>query len=167
MDNNINEILGIMKNSYNQFYERTQNLDNKSGLFIAFHSAILFLLIDIEKLNKIIDTPINNIRQICVLGGYLLLTLIIVFLVIISICLFIYSLKSRDIKYITASICDEKYYNSEKNDFSKELLKSYKEIEEFNEKVLEKKHKIYNIASILTVVEVILIGITQLIQIFL
>ena len=36
-EKNITEILDIVKNNYNQYYARTQNIDNKSGFFIAFH----------------------------------------------------------------------------------------------------------------------------------
>ena len=38
---NIKEILDIVKSGYNQYYERTQNIDNKNGFFITFHGAVL------------------------------------------------------------------------------------------------------------------------------
>ena len=163
----IDEILEIMKSGYSQYYERTQNIDNKNGFFIAFHSAVLLFLIDKESINKVFNSQISSVGQVFVYGMYLLLSFAILVLAIVSIGLFIYSLKSRNIKYLPLSLCDEKYYNSEIFSLKKELLKSYKEIGTYNEEIIDKKHEIYNVASILTIIEVVFIGICMIIQIFL
>lgn len=47
-DKNVKEILEIVRSNYYQYYERTQNLDNKNGFFIAFHGAVLLLLVNPE-----------------------------------------------------------------------------------------------------------------------
>lgn len=161
---NMKEILDIVKSNYCQYYERTQNLDNKSGFFIAFHGAVLFLLVRPENINKILNMNFQNIGQILKHSSVVILQIFILFFAIISICLFIWSLKSRTIDYMTATICDEKYYNCKNMDLYRELLKTYKEISENNEKILDKKHKLYNCASIITLVEVVLIGINFCIQ---
>ena len=165
-EKNIDEVLGIMKNSYNQYYERSQDIDNKSGFLIAFHSAIIIFALDIEKMKNSLQLHCQNIGQILSNIFFIVLTCIILILAIISISLFIFSLKSRDIKYITANICDEKYYKSKNIDLKKELLKSYKEISQNNEKVIDRKHTIYNIALIITLIEVILIGLNIFGEIF-
>lgn len=165
-EKNIDEVLGIMKNSYNQYYERSQDIDNKSGFLIAFHSAIIIFALDIENIKNSLQLQCQNIGQILSNIIFILLTCIILILAIISISLFIFSLKSRAIKYIPGNICDEKYYKSKNIDLKKELLKSYREISQNNEKVIDKKHTIYNIALIITLIEVILIGLNIFLEIF-
>ena len=49
-EKNIEQILDIMKDSYNQYYNRMQSIDNKSGFFIAFHAAVLLLVVDPENI---------------------------------------------------------------------------------------------------------------------
>ena len=119
-EKNIKEILDIVKNNYNQYYERTQNIDNKSGFFIAFHGAVLLLLINPENINKILLTQYQNIEQILKYGFIVVLEISILILAISSICLFICSLKSRNIKYMPTNICEEKYYNCQNIDLNKE-----------------------------------------------
>lgn len=165
-EKNIDEVLEIMKNSYNQYYERSQDIDNKSGFLIAFHSAIIIFALDIESIKNLLELQCQNIGQILSNIISILLTCIILILAMISISLFILSLKSRTIKYIPANICDEKYYKSKNIDLKKELLKSYKEISQNNEKVINKKHTMYNIALIITLIEIILIGINIFFEIF-
>ena len=164
-EKNIKEILDIVKNSYHQYYERTQNIDNKNGFFIAFHGAALFLLINPESINTYLNMQFQNLGQILKYGTMIFLQFSILFLAIISICLFILSLKSRKIKYLPTKICDDKYYKCKNKDLNKELLKGFKEISEYNEKILDKKHNLYNYASIITLIEVIIIGVNLIIQI--
>ena len=163
-EKNITEILDIVKNNYNQYYARTQNIDNKSVFFIAFHGAVLLLLINPENINKILLTQYQNIEQILKYGFIVVLEISILILAISSICLFICSLKSRNIKYMPTNICEEKYYNCQNIDLNKELLKGYKQIAEYNECIIDKKHTLYNYASMITLIETILIGINLIIQ---
>ena len=51
-EESIKEILDIVKDKYNQYYERTQSIDNKNGFFIAFHGAVLLLLVNPDNINK-------------------------------------------------------------------------------------------------------------------
>lgn len=163
-DKNVKDILDIVKSNYYQYYERTQNLDNKSGFFIAFHGAVLLLLVNPENINNILNMQFQNVGQILKYGSIVILQIMILIFAIISICLFICSLKSRKIKYLPTTICDEKYYNCKNTDLNKELLKGYKDISEYNENILDKKHTMYNYAAIITLVEVVLIGINLIIQ---
>ena len=163
-EKNITEILDIVKNNYNQYYARTQNIDNKSGFFIAFHGAVLLLLINPENINKILLTQYQNIEQILKYGFIVVLEISILILAIISICLFICSLKSRNIKYLPTTICKEKYFNCPNLSLNKELIKGYKEIADYNESIIDKKHTLYNYASIITLVEVVLLGINLIIK---
>ena len=163
-EKNIKEILDIVKSNYYQYYERSQNIDNKNGFFIAFHGAVLLLLVNPEKVNNILNMQFQNIGQALKYSSIVLPDFIILIFAIISICLFIYSLKSRNIKYIPTTICEERYYKSKNIDLNKELLKSYKQIAEYNEKIIDKKHTLYNYASIITLIEIVLIGINFIIQ---
>lgn len=163
-EKNIKEILEIVKNNYYQYYERTQNIDNKNGFFIAFHGAILLLSVNPENIKNILSMQFQNIGQILKYGSIVVLEIIILVLAIISICLFICSLKSRNIKYLPITICEEKYYKCKNTDLNKELLRGYKQIAEYNENILDKKHTLYNYASIITLIEVALIGINLIIQ---
>lgn len=163
-DKNVKEILEIVRSNYSQYYERTQNLDNKNGFFIAFHGAVLLLLVNPENINNILNMQFQNVGQILKYGFIVILQIMILIFAIISICLFICSLKSRKIKYLPTTICEEKYYKCKNRDLNIELLKGYKNISEYNENILDKKHTLYNYASIITLVEVILIGINLIIQ---
>lgn len=161
---NVDDILDIMKNSYYQYYNRAQDIHTKSGFFIAFHSAIILLVVNPEKINNMMTTRIETIGMMLKYFSILNLTLIILILAIVSICLFICSLKSRDIKYMPATICSDKYYNCINYHLKKQLLSSYREIAAHNESIISKKHNLYNIASILTLIEVIFIGINLILQ---
>lgn len=163
--NNVEQILDIMKNGYNQYYERSQNLDNKSGFLIAFHAAIIIFIADFEKIREILQLQYTNIGQVIISLIQVFIYFSILILAIISICLFIWSLKSRNIKYLPSDICDNKYYNCKNIDLKKELLKSYKEIAKSNEAVIDRKHKIYNIASVITIIEIVFTGVSILLQI--
>lgn len=163
-EKNIREILDIVKSSYYQYYERTQNIDNKSGFFIAFHGAVLLLLVNPENINQIFNMQLQNIGQILKYGAIVIIEISILILAIISICLFICSLKSRKIKYLPSSICNEKYFNCSNLSLNKELIKGYKEIANYNESIIEKKHTLYNYASIITLVAVVLLGINLIIK---
>ena len=44
------------------------------------------------------------------------------------------------------------------------MLKGYKQIAEYNECIIDKKHTLYNYASMITLIETILIGINLIIQ---
>lgn len=161
---NIEEILEIMKNSYNLHYDRTQNIDNKNGFFIAFHAAVLLLVINPEKIKVILQNEYQSLEQILKYGSIIIFTFVILTLAITSICLFICSLKSRNIKYLPETICDESYYKCMNKDLKIELLKGYRKIAEYNENIIEKKHTLYNYASIITLIEVVLIGINLFLQ---
>lgn len=163
-EENIKEILDIVKSSYYQYYDRTQNIDNKSGFFIAFHGAVLLFLVNPENINQIINMQFQNIGQILKYGSIVLLEIVILILAIISICFFICSLKSRNIKYLPSTICEEKYFKCSNLSLNKELLKRYKEIADYNESIIEKKHTLYNYASFITLFEVVLLGINLIIK---
>ena len=163
-EKNVKEILEIVKNNYYQYYERTQNIDNKSGFFIAFHGAVLLLLVNPENINQIFNMQLHNMGQIRKYGTIVILEMSILILAIVSICLFICSLKSRKIKYLPTTICKEKYFTCSNLSLNKELIKSYKEISDYNEGIIDKKHTLYNYASIITVVEVVLLGINLIIK---
>lgn len=165
-EKNVNEILDIMKNSYNQYYERSQTIDNKCGFLIAFHAAIIIFILDFEGIRALLQMQFNEIGKILFASMQVILYFIIFILAIISICLFIWNLKGRNIKYLPASICEDKYYKSRSIDLKKELLKAYKEIAQNNEEVIEKKYRIYNIASSITIIEIILVGINSLLKIW-
>ncbi|MBP3596220.1 MAG: hypothetical protein J6J60_02310 [Clostridia bacterium] len=162
---NVKEILDIIKSNYYQYYERTQNIDNKSGFFIAFHGAVLLLLVNPEKINQILNMQFLNIGQILKYATIVILELGILVSAIISICLFICSLKSRNIKYLSTTICKEIYFNCSNLSLNKELIKTYKEIADYNENIIDKKHTLYNYASVITIVEVVLLGINLIIKI--
>ena len=163
-EKNIEQILDIMKNSYNQYYNRMQSIDNKSGFFIAFHAAVLLLVVDPENIKEILQIHCSNLGETLKYTSIAIFTIFAFILAIIAICLFICSLKSRNIKYLPATICDDKYYNCENIDLKKELIKGYKEISQYNEKIIEKKHSLYNYASIITLIQVIFIGIKLIFQ---
>ena len=165
-EKNINEILDIMKNSYNQYYERSQNIDNKSGFLIAFHAAIIIFILDVENVNEIFQLQCQNIGQVLNNIISIILFFFTLILAMTSICLFVWSLKSRNIKYLPSNICDEKYYKCENIDLKKQLLNGYKEIAQNNEIIIDKKHRLYNISTIMTLIEIILIGISILFKIF-
>lgn len=161
-EKNVDEILGIMKNSYNQYYERSQNVDNKSGFLIAFHAAIIIFVLDFKEIKAILQLECNKIGDVLSGIAAIILFFIILILAITSLCMFIWELKSRNIKYLPPNICDDKYYKCKNIDLKKELLKGYKEIVQYNENIIERKHKIYNIASIITIIEVALLAINAL-----
>lgn len=163
-EKNVKEILDIVKNNYYQYYERTQNIDNKSGFFIAFHGAVLLLLVNPENINHIFNMQLHNMGQILKYGTIVILEMSILILAIVLICLFICSLKSRKIKYLPTTICKEKYFTCSNLSLNKELIKTYKEISDYNEGIIDKKHTLYNYASIITVVEVVLLGINLIIK---
>ena len=161
---NIKEILDIVKSGYNQYYERTQNIDNKNGFFITFHGAVLLLAVNPENINNIFKMQCSNIGEILKYSSIAVLEISVLILAIISICLFICSLKSRNIKYLPTTICEEKYYKSKNLDLNRELLNVYKEIAEYNENIIAKKHSLYNYASIITLIEIVLLGINLIIR---
>lgn len=164
-EESIKEILYIVKDKYNQYYERTQSIDNKNGFFIAFHGAVLLLLVNPDNINNMLNVQYQNIGQILKYGTIVLLGISILVLAVISICLFICSLKSRNIKYIPNNICEERYFKSSTMNLNKRLLKAYKEIAEYNENIIDKKHTLFNYGAIITLIEVIFIGINLIIQI--
>ena len=164
-EDNVKEILEIVKGKYNQYYERTQSIDNKNGFFIAFHGAVLLLLVNPDKINGMLNIQYQNIEQILKYEMLVLLGIGILVLAVISICLFICSLKSRNIKYIPNSICEERYFKSSTINLNKRLLEAYKEIAEYNESIIDKKHTLFNYGAKITLIEVVLIGINLIIQI--
>ncbi len=164
-EDNVKEILDIVKGKYNQYYERTQSIDNKNGFFIAFHGAVLLLLVNPDKINGMLNIQYQNIEQILKYEMLVLLGIGILVLAVISICLFICSLKSRNIKYIPNSICEERYLKSPTIDLNKRFLEAYKKIEEHNESIIDKKHTLFNYGATITLIEVVLIGINLIIQI--
>ena len=165
-EESIKIILDIVKGNYSQYYQRMQSIDNKSGFFIAFHGAVLLLLVNPDNINNMLKIEYQNIGQILKYGAVVLLGIGILILAIISICLFICSLKSRSIKYIPNNICEEKYFKSYTMSLNKRLLEAYKEISEHNEKIIDKKHTMFNYGAIITLIEVVLIGINLIIQMF-
>ena len=164
-EDNVKEILEIVKGKYNQYYERTQSIDNKNGFFIAFHGAVLLLLVNPDKINSMLNIQYQNLEQILKYGMIVLLGIGILVLAVISICLFICSLKSRNIKYISNNICEERYFKSSTINLNKRLLEAYKEIAEYNESIIDKKHTLFNYGTTITLIEVVLIGINLIIQI--
>lgn len=164
-EKNIKEILDIVKSSYFQYYERTQSVDNKSGFFIAFHAAILVLLVDIEKINEILNIQSKSIAQIIKYSSIAIIDILVLILAFFSICLFIFSLMSRNIRYLPSTVFSDKYYTCKNLDLNKELLKAYKDISEYNEKIIDKKHTIYNYALIITIIEIVLILIDLIIKV--
>ena len=164
-EDNVKEILEIVKGKYNQYYERTQSIDNKNGFFIAFHGAVLLLLVNPDKINSMLNIQYQSIEQILKYGMIVLLGIGILVLAVISICLFICSLKSKKIKYISNSICEEIYFKSKTINLNKRLLEAYKEIAEYNENIIDKKHTLFNYGATITLVEVVFIGINLIIQI--
>ena len=164
INENIKEILDIVKGSYYQYYERTQSIDNKNGFFITFHGAVLLLAVDPVNINCLLKEQSSNIFEILKCSFIVVLEISILILAIISICLFIFSLKSRNIKYLPITICEEKYYKSKNQDFIIQLLNGYRNIAEYNEGIINRKHNLYNSASIITLIEIILIGINLIIK---
>lgn len=164
-DENINQILDIMKNSYNQYYERSQSVDNKIGFLITFHAAIVIFILDFEGIKEILKSQYSDIGSILLASFQSILYFIIFALGMTSICMFVWNLKGRNIKYLLSTICDSKYYKCKNIDLKKELLKGYKEVAQNNEEVIERKYKIYNIASIITIIEIILIGIIVILKV--
>ena len=164
-EESIKEILDIVKDNYNQYYERTQSIDNKNGFFIAFHGAVLLLLVNPDKINSMLNIQYQNLEQILKYGMIVLLGIGILVLAVVSICLFICSLKSRNIKYIPNNICEERYFKSSTINLNKRLLEAYKEIAEYNESIIDKKHTLFNYGATITLIEVVLIGINLIIQI--
>lgn len=161
---NINIILDIMRNNYNQYYQRTQNLDVKSGLFIAFHSAMLLFVLDFDFLYNTLNFDILNKVQIVKMTVIVVNFVALFMLSVLSISLFMYGLFSRNIKYMPATICNEVYYNSPSEEFKRRLLEGYKEIEECNESILDEKHFIFNIAVFFTILEIVLCGISVILR---
>ncbi len=163
---NLDLILDIMKNGYNQHYERTQSLDSKSGFFIAFHAALIAFVLDFETINKMIHNAIESMPQIVITVAATIIFVLLLLVAIAAIVTFMCSLLSRNIKYIPEAICDEVYYNNDNIYFKKRLLEGYKDIAKNNEKVLENKHKVFNLGVVLTIVEIVLWCISIIFKLF-
>ena len=56
------------------------------------------------------------------------------------------------------------YFKQNYLNLKKRLIEAYKDISDYNEKVIEKKHKIYNYGAMLTLIEVALIGLDLFIK---
>lgn len=162
----VREILDIVKVNYNQYYGRIQSIDNKNGFFIAFHGAVLMLIVNSDSIKNILNMQYRNVGQILKNRLIVLFGMSILILAVVSICLFICGLKSRNIKYMLSNICDGKYYKSSDTKLRRQLLKAYKEIFEHNENIIDKKHTLFNYGATITLIEVILMGINLIIQIF-
>ncbi|MBR2704345.1 MAG: hypothetical protein IKE91_02640 [Clostridia bacterium] len=108
--------------------------------------------------------PVESVGQILKITFFVFFECMIIILAITSICLFMYGLKSRNIKYITSKICNKEYYKCSNKDLDRQLLKVFKEVGEYNEKILDKEHTLYNYAVKITLIEVIFVGINLIIQ---
>ena len=165
-EESIDIIYNLAKEGYYQYYNRTQSIDNKSGFFIAFHGAILLLTVNPEFINNILKLKIYQMKleQFFKYNLIFVIEILIIILAVSSICMFILSLKSSNIRYITNDIENEIYFKQNSLNLKKRLIEAYKDISDYNEKVIEKKHKIYNYGAMLTLIEVALIGLDLFIK---
>ena len=166
LNKNLDLILDIMKNGYNQHYERTQSLDSKSGFFVAFHAALIAFVLDFETINKMIHNDIESMPQIVITVAATIIFVLLLLVAIAAIVTFMCSLISRNIKYVPEAICAEVYYNSDNIDFKKRLLEGYKDIARNNEEVLKKKHRSFNLGVALTIAEIVLWCISIIFKLF-
>ena len=73
------------------------------AVFIAFHGAILLLAVNTEYINNILKSKMYQMKleQFFKYNLMFMIEILIVILAVFSICMFILSLKSSNIKYIT------------------------------------------------------------------
>lgn len=163
--NNLNKVLEIAKEEYNNYFSRMQALDVKIGLLLAFYGIVFSEIFNIQGMKDlIVDINVNkNISFINIILIHMNLLNILIFVVAIS--LLIYSLISKDTRFVPISIFSKDVTNFREKDLTINLIEStYKTAVSENNKALDKKHKIFNISCILLIINVAVIIISGLIK---
>lgn len=127
-EESIDIIYNLAKEGYYQYYNRTQSIDNKSGFFIAFHGAILLLTVNPEFINNILKLKIYQMKleDFFKYNLIFVVEILIIILAVSSICMFILSLKSSNIGYITNDIENKIYFKQNYLNLKKRLIEALK-----------------------------------------
>ncbi|MCL2859604.1 MAG: hypothetical protein FWF46_03345 [Oscillospiraceae bacterium] len=155
---NLNMVLGIAKEEYNNYFFRMQALDVKIGLLLAFYGIIFSSIFNIQVFKElIIDINVN--RNISVSNILLLNTSIINILIfIMAIFLLIYGLISKNARFVPISIFNGSIKNYKEEDLITSLIETtYKTAIKENNTALDKKHKYFNIACIFLITNILFI----------
>lgn len=158
---NLDFLIDIAKQEYDNFFKRSQALDTKIGIIITIIGAVLAYAIDIKYLN----TLFKNINSFTFFEGLLYFSMLGIFIAILIITLTIFI--SRNTCFLPLTILDKESIEEE-TDTLKEivLLDSYKETLERNDKILREKNNKFNVICVLGVINIFIVIILQIIKIF-
>lgn len=159
--NNLDFLIDIAKQEYDNFFKRSQALDTKIGIIITITGAVLSYAIDIKYLNKLF----KNLNYFTFFEGLLYFSMLGIFIAILIITLTIFV--SRNTCFLPLTIFDKEGIEA-KTEVLKEivLLDSYRETLEKNDKILRKKNIKFNIICILGVINIFIVIILQIIKVF-
>lgn len=157
-------ILDIMKDKYTLYFTRSNSFDSKAIGAITFHAAIIFFTVS-QNISQYLTKNSSNLFNSLLYVLNFFLPIFILITSFVSILLFILAIKSSDIKILPASLTTESYYNSEINSLMDRLLNAHSDAEKHNNKVLQKKHKLFNNGISFTILNLALIILYKLITI--
>lgn len=170
MDNNerenndvsgLKEVLNVMLNESNIFFNNFNNLHTKAAALIAFHGATIMFALDKELLNIEKHDTVYQIVGI-VLRHVLFFGILGLSVASILLCLIVL-LSVNKARIAVENISDEALDRSEKDILKSEIKEYRKNIKE-NQKLLKKKHDIFDASVILTIIQVSCIAFTMLLQ---
>lgn len=162
-NNNLNKVLDIAKEEYNNYFQRIQMLDVKVGLLMAFYGIIYNNVIDIENFKSILIEINKNITFFNVLTLHI--NIISILLFIVTMISLIYNLISRDTRFVPIAIFDNSVTEYKEEELTSNLIeKTYKVSIKENNDVLDKKHKIFNISCRLLVIHIVIVLINEFLK---
>ena len=150
--NTLKEVLEIMKNETNIFFGNFNNLHYKAAAMIAFHSAIIAFALKTDSIN--ITLPITGKVELIEYVIKCIIFLIILGLSISSIITFLCVLKSaKKARIVAEEISDELLEKKEEKIVEMEIKALRSNIKE-NQKLLERKHKVFDAGIVLSIIQI-------------
>ena len=148
-NNNLELLLTIAREEYNNYFQRIQTLDIRIGFLMAFYGIIFSSMLNMNNFKN--GFNILTIQNLVLLK----LNIINITVFLINIILLIYNLISKDTSFVPTSLFKEEIKDEDKL-IANLLEKTYKKSIVQNNSSLDKKHNMYNISCILLMINIIL-----------
>ena len=148
-NNNLELLLTIAREEYNNYFQRIQTLDIRIGFLMAFYGIIFSSMLNMNNFKN--GFNILTIQNLILLK----LNIINITVFLINIILLIYNLISKDTSFVPTSLFKEEIKDEDKL-IANLLEKTYKKSIVQNNSALDKKHNMYNISCILLMINIIL-----------
>lgn len=160
-------MLSVLQKEYEYEINRKNSLESRAGILLTFTGALLVLLSSSLKLPDFNEIEIKTFYEALPYVFILFINIIIIALLIVTIIILFSVISIRTYNRIEIKGFNEANAKENLHIIALDLMKSYKDVLNYNIEVNNKKAKLFNLGVLLITISIIIFSINFFISIFL